>query len=325
MNNITLTVNDYFSGLMENRASKIGSVLFSQLGNCIALFLTYCIIWYEKNGNTEYKTVINRLTEQSWWLVLVYYGIVQEIEIMRYVYAPLPWALCQFTVFSKLFGTMYCILLLDIIVITRYLFIFWIKNPASLNDDILGVFLTMWALMVSFIAQFVHAMMPGKEFAGVWFCSGLDPNSSVEQKYKSEFGYIVFKALSLVLHLAIGFRIKLYKWEIGKQTNKQDPKSKVTWLFHMGKNSIISVSESFIPGIAVAISVLPKPPRAYLDLNTFNSYPACLHEYYYTLIRPVSVILVVSISKIISDKYLQIYVWREAKDMWHSWKEKCSL
>ena len=315
MNNTQLAGHDYFGGLMENRASKIGSVLFSQLGNCIALFLTFCIIWYEKFGNTEYKTVINRITEQTWWLVLAYYGTIQQIEIARYVFGPLPWTLCQLTVFAKLFATMYGIVLLDIIIITRYLFIFWIRNPVSLNDELLGAFITMWALMVSFIVQFVLMMMPGKEFPDVWFCSGVDPNSSLEQTYRSVLGYTIFKALSVVLHLAIGTRIKLYQWKVKKENSKYDPRTKVTRLFHMGKNSIISIGESIIPGIVVAIAVLPRPPRSYLDLNTFNSYPDCLHEYYFTLIRPVFFVIVILLNKIISDKELQKLLWREVKDV----------
>ena len=29
----------------------------------------------------------------------------------------------------------YCLLMLDVIVLIRYLFIFWIKNPAAVQDD----------------------------------------------------------------------------------------------------------------------------------------------------------------------------------------------
>ena len=315
MNITQVTGQDYFGGLMENRPSKICSVVFSQLGNCIALLSIYSIIWYEKFGTTEYKTVINRLNVQCWWTSFVYYGFFQQLEIVRYIFGPMPWALCQLNIFAKLFAPMYLVLLLDFIIITRYLFIFWIKNPVGLNDEMLGTFFTLWSLLFTFISQSVLIMMPGKEFPDIWFCSGLDPNSSLEQGDISIFGYNIFKLLSLVLHIAIGVRIKLYKWKVQKENNKYDPRSKVTWLFHMGKNSIISISESLIPGIIVTVAILPKPPRQELVLDTFNHYPECLHEYYFTLIRPVLVALVVLISKITSDKYLQKVMFREFKDI----------
>ena len=318
MNYTNETNQDYFSGLVENRVSKIVSVAFSELGTCVIMLLTFMIIWYEKFGTSEYQTVINRINVKCWWLCLAYFSTVQQVDIFRYIFGTLPWTVCLLNVYAKFFFPMCLIIFLNFIVVTRYLFIFWIKNPCSLNDELLSIFISIWAFFSTFISQFVLMMMPGKEFPDVLFCSGVDPHSSLTQEYRNILGYTIFKIASIALHIVISIRIKIYKWTIAKEKHSYDPRTKVTWLFDMGKNSIISISESLIPAILVTLAILPKPPRQDMDLETFNQYPECLHEYYFTLIRPVFAVLVIIVSKIISDKYLQNVFVRELKDFFNN-------
>ena len=45
--------------------------------------------------------------------------------------------------------------------IVRYVFIFWLKNPACLLDDFWNWFLSVWIVGFSAVTQFVFMLQPG--------------------------------------------------------------------------------------------------------------------------------------------------------------------
>ena len=51
---------DYFAGLFEDRPSKIFAIVFSSLIGIVISFLIYGIIWYERFGSDNKRTLINR-------------------------------------------------------------------------------------------------------------------------------------------------------------------------------------------------------------------------------------------------------------------------
>jgi len=53
------------------------------------------------------------------------------------------------------------ILFYDGIVVVRYIFIFWLKNPMAVNDDFWSRFLNAWILGLSAIVNFVYGFLPG--------------------------------------------------------------------------------------------------------------------------------------------------------------------
>ena len=67
----------YFSGLFENRPAKFVSITLSVVFICVSSVLAYSIIWYERYGTDNKRTLMNKLvyiqTEQpfgSWFTKL---------------------------------------------------------------------------------------------------------------------------------------------------------------------------------------------------------------------------------------------------------------
>jgi len=78
--------NDFFVGLVENRISKISSVIFSALGSYLCIGMLYSIIWYEKFGSDSKRTLINRLFVYFWLCPMIWEATVQQVDIIRYIF-----------------------------------------------------------------------------------------------------------------------------------------------------------------------------------------------------------------------------------------------
>jgi hypothetical protein len=50
-------------------------------------------------------------------------------------------------------------LFLDCIMVTRYTFIFWLKNPAAFQDEFWSLFINLWVVGFSWIAQLVFEVI----------------------------------------------------------------------------------------------------------------------------------------------------------------------
>ena len=75
--------NDYFSGLFENRVSKVFSLAFSWFGSIVCIGMLYSIIWYERFGSDYKRTLINRLFVFFWYCPLLWEASVQQVDILR--------------------------------------------------------------------------------------------------------------------------------------------------------------------------------------------------------------------------------------------------
>ena len=140
---------DFFSGLTANRWSKIITLLFTEIMCAMNIFFVCCIIWHEVKGSDQKITVINRLFTVCWLLLICWLGLNQQVDTARYVFGPFPKFVCYFNVWLKFYITTHFLLLLDTVIVLRYIWIFWIKNPSSFKDEFWSTFmltLQSWVL-----------------------------------------------------------------------------------------------------------------------------------------------------------------------------------
>lgn len=57
-----------------------------------------------------------------------------------------------------------CLIIYDAIILVRYIFIFWLKNPMAVNDDFWSSFLNVWIVGASAIVNYVHGFLLGLKF-----------------------------------------------------------------------------------------------------------------------------------------------------------------
>ena len=82
--------DDFFSAAFENGPLKTCSLIFSILSGLILLPSMYGIVWYEHYGNDLKRILLNMLVSSMSWVGIVWYVLLQPIEMLRYTYGPLP-------------------------------------------------------------------------------------------------------------------------------------------------------------------------------------------------------------------------------------------
>jgi hypothetical protein len=199
---------DFSDFLMASHPTRIASVIFCFLSVVLLPILLYSIIWYDKYGTDKRRTFINMLNTSICWLIIEYCVVVQLTEAIRFVYGPLSVNFCflKTTVRSAYLTQMF--LYFDVIALTRYLFIFWLKNPAAFQDDFWNVFVNLWIKGASLIFNGVWFLKAERQIINYYVCSGIDPREDFKKPINI---YSVMEISSLVLNIAIYIRIKIYR------------------------------------------------------------------------------------------------------------------
>jgi hypothetical protein len=159
--NATSLLNDYFDGLHVNRPIKVAGIILSLLFFPIWILLMYSIIWYEKYGSDQKRTILNRLTSSICAVCISWCCFIQYPELFCYIFGPLPHWFCTYHYVMKNAIVIQLALFYNTITIMRYLFIFWLKNPYGFNDDFWTFFFNIWIIGFSVLSQSVQAALPG--------------------------------------------------------------------------------------------------------------------------------------------------------------------
>jgi hypothetical protein len=94
----------------------------------------------------------------------------------RYLHGSLESTLlCHLDTILRNVVPMIALLLLDAIIIVRYIFIFHLKNPTALQDDFWKLFINLWTAGACVLSQSVYMMLPGKNPVNFYQCMATYP------------------------------------------------------------------------------------------------------------------------------------------------------
>ena len=160
---------DYFSGLFENRTSKVAFMAIAIILMISSSIMCYSIVWYERYGLDTKQTMLNKLFAVLCWTGIEYTIFASLPDWLRYVIGPYPASFCWLHSIGK-YGLIAKGLLLNIaLIFTRYAYIFWLKNPQAFKDEFWCCFIKMWTYLFAFLTQTVFVCSPGfnnlKQFA----------------------------------------------------------------------------------------------------------------------------------------------------------------
>ena len=239
---MTLTMIDFFEELYSDSVLKYITLSFYVVGIIVGITSEFGIIWYERNGNHRYRTVINQLFATLSWIVIAYILLVFIPEGFRYIAGPLDSTFCDIHNFLKNWICSSLVLTFDCIIVLRYIFIFKSTNFAVINDDFIALVLQMSIGFMGFWISSVNRLSVGKMSLNYYLCSGRQPGSDyleVGQKSRnltkeswknisnswedlpskldttSMFGFISF-----ILQVVIFTKIFVYRIKIEKETKK---------------------------------------------------------------------------------------------------------
>ena len=171
---------DFYSKVFEFNPLLVCCLLISILALIIGPLLLYCIIWFERYGTDQRRTLLNMFTSMYCWVMIQFFVFVHSTEIARVIFGPLPEFICHLQFISRFaFADMF-MLCKNFSVLTKYIFIVWLKNPAAFNDEFWAVFACLWIQGYSFLIEFIRFMLRNSQSITFYICIGTD--RTMEQK-----------------------------------------------------------------------------------------------------------------------------------------------
>ena len=116
--------SDFFAELYSDTWLKQLTIAFFFLGTIVGLFSELGIIWYERNGDHNYRTVVNRLFSTISWILVFWILLVYIPQGVRYLVGPLNETYCTIHIFLKTFFVCSAVLTVDSVTFLRYIIIF---------------------------------------------------------------------------------------------------------------------------------------------------------------------------------------------------------
>ena len=118
----------------------------------------------------------------------------------------------------------------DAIMVSRFIFIFILKNPSAFQDDFWSLFGNIWLLSFCWIGQMVSEVMLGCENINVNICSGKNITISDDCKLVTRNDRFngTIAIFSIVLHIFVLLKIQIFKLKEPDQDHILK-KTKLSW------------------------------------------------------------------------------------------------
>ena len=137
---------DFYGQIYQIQFCKISGIFLSLINIFVLTPLLYSIIWYERYGTNQHRTLINQLVAYSCWHSISYNLVGQTAEIALSIFGPFsPW-FCHWQLILKNVVNLQQIQLLLSMIGVKYLSIFVLKNPAALDHQFWSFFITISTL-----------------------------------------------------------------------------------------------------------------------------------------------------------------------------------
>jgi hypothetical protein len=97
-------------------------------------------------------------------------------------------------------------LILTGIIVTRYIFIFWLKNPAAFQDDFWNLLINIWIVGYSILSQYISFMLPGRYAIFYYICTGKNPLQDEDVPLKTATDLQILSLTMFLLHIFVVLR-----------------------------------------------------------------------------------------------------------------------
>ena len=258
-----------FNVLLQNHASKLASNILAIVTIIVFVPLYYFIVWYEKSVQWNKRTLLNQLNAFFCQNIVAYLVFVMGGDILVSMLNPLPVWYCHLQVFLKGLSVYLLIITIDVILLVKYAFIFWLKNPASVPDGFWIVFLGLWITGFTFLSQLIYFFLPGRQSLHFYICSGILPYEQQLLPNKARWHSIIIITVSLVACITMTSQIKMFQRKLSKVQNNGSVS-----LVKTLEESILESKASF--GLVIVLLIIISTfiiINNMINPSTLNQYP----------------------------------------------------
>ena len=105
------------------------------------------IIWHEKFGSDNKRIFPDKIVASLSWVSIFWFLVIHPTEMLLYFYKPLPDWYCTIIFIAQNSIILISLIYIDTVLIVKYIFIFWMKNPENFQDDFWSFFVNIWVVM----------------------------------------------------------------------------------------------------------------------------------------------------------------------------------
>ena len=285
-------------------------------GSCIL----YSFVMYEATGRAaSFRTLINQLVSYSYFSVsnlfastaiifdqivfqlAVFQSVGGGLDLLRALYGPLPFPICWFTWQLKSILFIAFPIILDGIVIFKFLFIAVWKGIRQVEDDLLSRCIVSTAFLIGIVIQMAKNLGPGRPVTNIIICTGVYKPSydSMEKPFLLEAPFALVSFLICALLVPI---IQKKKYE----QNKIDVEKRLETNHHVPDFENFALY--FIIIIFYILGLIDLQLMNMSEPSRLNEYPNYLFPFYAHFIAPLQVAIVPAF---IILKKMKISVFKE--------------
>ena len=154
-----------------------------------------------------------------------------SLLFFRYIFGPTPLFLCNFNLFLKRTLTAQFMMFMDAIMISRFMFIFVLRNPSAFQDDFWSLFGNIWILSFCCIGQIVSELMLGCENLNTNICSGkyIYISSDCLKVTRNDRFNGSIALFTLIVHVFVNIKIQIFKWKRPADQHQISQRTKLSW------------------------------------------------------------------------------------------------
>ena len=246
--------------------------------------------------------------------IIAYLGIVanlsvEPIHIMLYSIGPLRPSLCYLSLICQLALTLQLFLLLNAVMTVRFVFTFYFKNPTAAQHDFWTIFITLWTFLIALFASTAYFFSPGRDPIYFFVCVGAATESQLSSNRRINYIFLVMFALTIIIHVIFGIKIKLYELKISTTVAPLSIKSETKAI--LDKNRIITATINLVVVLIWIVVCLPVFLTLKIEIESINQYPNYLLVYYLHLVGLPTYILVAVCIVLFKNRQLRAFIRRE--------------
>ena len=151
--------------------------------------------------------------------------------------------------------------------LVRYVFVFWLKNPAGFQDDFWHLFINLWIIGFNIVAQCASLPFQYKDVSAYQVCVGTwDPKET-----SVSIPYIYHVQIAIIaLHVYIYGRLLLFKRKVKIAPTASPTTPRSLYLADLDQDAMIGIAETFWYILIVAFGIsLNYAIKTFLDEKEF--------------------------------------------------------
>ena len=280
-----------YGPIYDNNITKILGLIYAITVSAIITPLVYLVTQFERQN--PLRLLLSQLFSKILLTGILFVIIVEVPNYFIYIVGPLPEFMCNIELVLRGALTISILILLNAILIARYIFLFHTKNPTATQHDYWTHFLSIWSLCVGIITNLVFLLMPGKNPNYFYICLGKIPDNHEMTKPKQNLPLLLTILVTVCLHIVFGVKLKMSERkesnEVTLNNSAVKSKSKI--------NDVVSLSLHLAGLIVYMIIYFPAFKIQAIDPRSFNEYPNFVWMYVFHLgsVQTFEVLLLTSL------------------------------